>query len=128
MDLVVETTTKKDIVDITDKIRNFAEQSTSGIIVLNVLHTTAALTTADLDPDTDQDLLDFLDGITADVQWRHPHDPAHAPAHLLSSVIGPSLTVPIRGGQLQLGTWQRIILVELDGPRQRRLGVSVFGG
>jgi secondary thiamine-phosphate synthase enzyme len=89
----------------------------------NPMHTTAAITAADLDPGTDEDFLDFLEGIVPKQQWRHPHNPEHAPDHLLSSVIGPGVTVPVKSGKLQLGTWQRIILVELDGPRERHVEV-----
>jgi secondary thiamine-phosphate synthase enzyme len=91
-----------------------------------VLHTTAAVTTADLDPGTDLDLLDALDSLIAPRPWRHPHDPEHAPDHLLASIIGPSVTVPVRAGRLVLGTWQRIILVEFTGPRQRRLVLTML--
>jgi secondary thiamine-phosphate synthase enzyme len=93
-----------------------------------VQHTTCALTTADLDPGTDQDFLDFLSAITPDIQWRHPHDPSHTPSHLLSSLIGPSVTIPVEKGQLNLGTWQRIILVELDGPREREISIVQLSG
>lgn len=86
-------------------------------------HTTAALTFADLDPGTDLDFLDFLKRITPKVKYRHPHDPSHAPDHLLASLIGQSLFVPHKNGKLDLGTWQRIILVELDGPRERSVVV-----
>jgi secondary thiamine-phosphate synthase enzyme len=91
-----------------------------------VLHTTAALTTADLDPGTDLDLLDFLDAITPEIRWRHPHNPAHAPAHLLSSIIGPSVTLPVQDGRLLLGAWQRLVLIELDGPRHRTVHLSLL--
>lgn len=121
--LVVKSTTNKDIIDITSQISKNLENLENGVVVLTVLHTTAALTTADLDPGTDRDFLDFLAAITPEVEWRHPHDPAHAPAHLFSSLIGPSVTVPVQDDQLQLGTWQHIILVELDGPRERSISV-----
>ena len=54
-------------------------------------------------------------------RYRHPHNPEHAPDHILSSLIGTTLTLPVEAGSLVLGTWQRVILVELDGPRQREL-------
>lgn len=57
------------------------------------------------------------------LDYRHPHNPAHVPAHLASSIIGPSVTVPVQDGKLKLGTWQRIVLVELDGPRDRAVKV-----
>lgn len=119
--IVVETSTDKDIVDITDLVQENIGNLKNGVIVLNVLHTTSAITTADLDPGTDQDLLDFLAAIIPPVEWRHPHNPEHAPSHLLSSVIGTSVNIVVRGGILQLGQWQRIVLVELDGPRRRNI-------
>ncbi|MBV9228294.1 MAG: YjbQ family protein, partial [Chloroflexi bacterium] len=62
--------------------------------------------------------------ILPQMSYRHPHDPSHTPDHILSSIIGPSLTIPYSSGRLLLGTWQRIILVELDGPRQRTVHIS----
>ena len=124
MNFQVHTKTKRQIVDISDPIDQHLPAGADGVAVICVLHTTAAVTTADLDPGTDLDLLDFLEGITPNLQWRHPHNPAHAPAHLLASVIGPSVSLPVRNGALVLGTWQRIILVELDGPRTRDISVT----
>lgn len=124
--LVVKSSTSKDIVDITRKISEQIKSVETGAALVNVLHTTAALTTADLDPGTDLDFLDFLDSLVPGIKWRHPHDPGHAPSHLLSSLIGSSLVVPVENGRLVLGTWQRIILVELDGPRERNVAVSML--
>ena len=123
------TTRKKDqVVDITDTVENFLQQEKNeqGLCSLFVAHTTCALTTADLDPGTDLDLLEALRHLLPRLSYRHPHDPAHAPDHLLSSIIGPSLVLPYAGHQLVLGTWQRIVLVELDGPRQRTMHMSTF--
>lgn len=124
-ELSVKTTKKQQVIDITDEIAQHLS-SGDGIVTIFGRHTTAAITTADLDPGTDLDLLDFLEGIIPNKQWRHPHNPAHAPAHLLSSIIGPSVTVSYKNGELQLGAWQRIILVELDGPRDRRIVIHSF--
>jgi secondary thiamine-phosphate synthase enzyme len=124
MNIQIITSQKKQIKDITDEVqKNIKIQN--GLVNVFVSHTTAAITTADLDPGTDQDLLDFLDSLVPDINWRHPHNPKHAPDHLLSSIIGPAVLVPINDGQLQLGTWQRIILVELDGPRERDVQLTL---
>jgi len=125
MNLHVHTQSKNQVVDITDQIEEQLPAGAHGAAVVTVLHTTAAITTADLDPGTDLDLLDFLGGIIPGVHWRHPHNPAHAPAHLLSSIVGPSVSLPVRNGHLMLGTWQRVILIELDGPRTREVS-AVF--
>ncbi|HET7639439.1 MAG TPA: secondary thiamine-phosphate synthase enzyme YjbQ [Ktedonobacteraceae bacterium] len=123
------TTRKKDqVVDITGTVENYLQQEKNeqGLCSLFVAHTTCALTTADLDPGTDLDLLEALRHLLPRLSYRHPHNPAHAPDHLLSSIIGPSLVLPYAGHQLVLGTWQRIVLVELDGPRQRTMHMSTF--
>jgi len=128
MNLTIDTRDKRQVVDITDDIQSAIAKAgfSQGIAVINVLHTTCALTTADLDPGTDQDFLDFLESLIPDIKWRHPHNPAHAPAHLLSSLIGPLIMIPIENGRLKLGSWQRLILVELDGPRNRELSLKLL--
>ena len=121
--LSVSTKRKREVVDITELCRKqlASQKATTGVCHLFVLHTTAALTIADLDPGTDLDLLDAFDAMVPKLKYRHPHDPAHVGDHILSSLIGTSLCVPVDNGQPMLGTWQRIILVELDGPRTRDL-------
>lgn len=118
--LTIRTHRKREILDITAKIEEILSDE-SGICCLNILHTTAALTTADLDPGTDLDMLDAFEAMMPKLQYRHPHNPAHVPDHILSSLIGAALTLPVHSGSLILGTWQRVILVELDGPRSREL-------
>jgi len=118
----IVTKQKRQVIDITDEVAKQLPKG-SGVATVFVQHTTAAITTADLDPGTDEDFLEFLEKITPQAQWRHPHDPAHVPDHLLASMIDPSVNVPYEDGKLLLGTWQRIILVELDGPRERNIVV-----
>jgi secondary thiamine-phosphate synthase enzyme len=118
--LTITTTDNRQVVDITDQVQKMVDKTAKTAIVY-VAHTTCAVTTADLDPGTDLDLLDAVWGMIPKLKYRHPHDPSHVPAHLASSIIGPSVTVPLDDGKLVLGTWQRIILVELDGPRERQL-------
>lgn len=124
-ELTVTTTQPRQVIDITDEVQQAVGRDTKAVVVF-VAHTTCAVTTADLDPSTDLDLLDAVWEMIPKLKYRHPHDPSHVPAHLASSIIGPSVTVPVQDGQLVLGTWQRIILVELDGPRQRNLHVVML--
>src|SRR5208337_2255374 len=72
----------------------------------------------------DADMLDAFERIIPKLNYRHPHDPAHVPDHILSALIGTSLSLLADKGWLLLGTWQRVILVELDGPRQREIAVG----
>ncbi len=124
----VSTRKKDQIVDITDTVERYLqeEKNVDGLCSLFVAHTTCAITCSDLDPGTDLDLLDALRHLLPQLSYRHPHDPEHTPDHLLASIIGPSLVIPFARRQLQLGIWQRIILVELDGPRQRTMHMSTF--
>ncbi len=114
---------KDEIIDITDEVEQKLNSPEEGICSIFIAHTTAAITTADLDPGTDLDFLNALRHILpkGSLDFNHPHDPLHTPDHILSSIIGPSLTVPFKDGKLILGTWQRIVLVELDGPRERTI-------
>lgn len=124
--LTITTKKKDEVIDLTDTIEQHLQSMgpENGLCALFSAHTTCAITTADLDPGTDQDLLDALRRLLPKMSYRHPHDPQHAPDHILSSIIGSSLTVPYVNRQLLLGTWQRVILVELDGPRRRTLHIS----
>ncbi len=123
MKISVSTHQKREILDITDLINEeIAKQNTqAGLVNLFLTHTTAAVTTADLDPGTEQDYLDAFERMIPKLQYRHPHDPSHAPDHILSTLIGTALTLPVENGQLVLGIWQRVVLIEFDGPRDRQV-------
>ena len=125
--LSIKTRNKREVLDITDLVEDQLGKngSASGVCHLLVLHTTAALTTADLDPGTDFDMLDAFEAMIPKLRYRHPHNPAHVPDHILSALIGTSLSLPFDKRKLLLGTWQRVVLVELDGPRERELALSI---
>jgi secondary thiamine-phosphate synthase enzyme len=125
--LTLATHRKREILDITHRVEKHLPRE-SGICFLNVLHTTAALGTADLDPGTDLDMLDAFEAMIPKLRYRHPHNPEHVPDHILSSLIGTSLTLPVEAGSIVLGTWQRVILVELDGPRPREVVLQFLKG
>ena len=126
--LSIATRRREEIVDITDLVQQHlaTQKASNGLVYLMVMHTTAALTTADLDPGTDLDMLAAFRAMIPRLKFRHPHDPAHVPDHILSSLIGPAVVVPFASGSLVLGTWQRIVLVEFDGPRARMITVSLI--
>lgn len=125
--LSVHTPEKRAVVDLTDDLNGVLKTAfpgSDGVCHVTVLHTTAALTTADLDPGTDLDILDAFEAMVPKLRYRHPHNPAHVPDHILSALIGTSVSLPVHRGQLVLGTWQRVVLVELDGPRDREAVLS----
>jgi secondary thiamine-phosphate synthase enzyme len=126
--ITVRTRKKREVLDITGTVEALLQKNDSqatGICNLFILHTTAALTTADLDPGTDLDMLDAFEAMIPKLRYRHPHNPAHVPDHILSALIGTSVALPFERGKIVLGTWQRIVLIELDGPRECELVVSV---
>lgn len=125
-DLTVQTRKSKQVVDITNDLNNLLAGSglESGLCHVFCLHTTAGLTTADLDPGTDLDMLDAFTAMVPKLRFRHPHDPSHTPDHILATMLGPDVTVPVRRGRLALGMWQRVVLFEFDGPRTRSLLVT----
>lgn len=126
--ITITTKRKDQVIDITENIENNLRNAPeeSGVCVVFAAHTTCALTTADLDPGTDLDLLNALRHLLPQLSYRHPHDPSHTPDHILSTLIGPSLAIPYQNHRLLLGTWQRVILVELDGPRQRTVHMTCY--
>lgn len=122
--LSFSTSDQKQILNISKDVETRLPESGVGVVTVFTPHTGAAITTANLDPGTDLDLLDFLQDITPQKEWRHPHNPEHAPDHLLASVIGPSVIVPYENGRFLTGDWQHIVLIELDGPRERTVFIS----
>jgi secondary thiamine-phosphate synthase enzyme len=122
--LTIKTRKKREILDITEQLeallwKQYPEKT--GICHLGLLHTTAALATADLDPGTDLDMLDAFEHMVPKLSYRHPHNPRHVPDHIWSTIIGTSISLMVESGLLLLGTWQRVVLIELDGPREREL-------
>nr|BBH93147.1 hypothetical protein KTA_13460 [Thermogemmatispora argillosa] len=127
--LAIETRSKDQIIDITDTVEKYLHdvQQESGLCTIFVPHTTCAVAAMDLDPGTDLDFLEALRRLLPPMRYRHPHDPSHTPDHILATLIGPSLVVPYAHRRLLLGTWQRVVLVELDGPRRRTLHLTCAG-
>ena len=127
--ITIPTRKNKQVIDITGTLNRYlSEQEFSdGLCHVFILHTTAALTTADLDPGTDLDMLDAFTTMVPDLNYRHPHNPAHTPDHILATMLGPDVTVPVETGRLVLGNWQRVVLFEFDGPRKRQIIVSLMG-
>jgi secondary thiamine-phosphate synthase enzyme len=72
------------------------------------------------------DVLDLLDRLIPAGVWRHDKVDGNAASHIQATILGPSETIPVRGGKLLLGTWQAVMLVELDGPRDRRIVVTTL--
>jgi secondary thiamine-phosphate synthase enzyme len=122
-ELTVQTSSKKEVIDITEQVAKDLPTEASMVNIF-VTHTTCAVTTVSMDPGLDQDLLDATEKMIPALDYRHGAE--HAPSHLISSLIGPSLSVPVAHGELGLGRWQRIVLIELDGPKSRTVKTTFF--
>lgn len=129
MQIHVDSTAREELIDITAEIASEVASTgvSSGVCHLFCRHTTAALTVNEnADPDVKRDLLMAL-GRIVDNSWPYRHGEGNSPAHVKSSLLGPDLTVPVRGGRLSLGTWQGILFAEFDGPRTgRTVEISVI--
>ena len=100
--LRIATTRAKEAVDLTERVNELVKASRvqEGLCVLFVTHTTAALTTGEVGEGTEEDLLEIVEQVIPRIRFRHAHDPGHAWSHMASSILGPSLTVPVSEGRL----------------------------
>jgi secondary thiamine-phosphate synthase enzyme len=124
----IRTTRKQEMVDITRHVAELVKQSgvSEGICLVYVPHATAAVAVNEnADPNVCEDILDALAALVPEGTWRHDRIDDNAAAHIKATILGPSQTVPVGGGRLRLGTWQSVMLVELDGPRERTVIVAV---
>ncbi|MGD0167790.1 MAG: secondary thiamine-phosphate synthase enzyme YjbQ [Gaiellaceae bacterium] len=126
----VKTERKTQVLDITTAVREALGKEAEGSAVLVfVPHTTAAVTINEhADPKVARDLEMSLERIVED-GWPFKHwEPGdeNASSHIRTALIGPQVVVPLDGGKLALGTWQGIFFCEFDGPRSRRVCVSVL--
>jgi len=114
--LRVATTRVKEVVDVTDRVHDVIASAgmQEGLCVLFAVHTTAALTTGEIGEGTDDDLLEVVEQVIPRIRFRHAHDPSHAWSHMASSLLGASLALPVSRGRLTLGTWQSVLLIEVE--------------
>lgn len=124
---VIEVTSqrRRQFVDITAFVQQSvaAAEVADGVCHVFVPHTTAAVClNENADPDVARDLVAAFEGLIPDVRFAHAE--GNSDAHLLSTLIGVSATIPIEEGELRLGRWQAVYLVELDGPRKREVWVT----
>ncbi|MGZ6793544.1 MAG: YjbQ family protein [Mycobacteriales bacterium] len=114
--LTVRTGDREVVHDLTADCRAFVRGRGDGLLHVFVPHATAGLAVLETGAGSDDDLLAALaDLLPADDRWRHRHgSPGHGRAHVLPAVVPPYATVPVLAGQLALGTWQSVTLVDLN--------------
>ncbi len=122
----VRTRARVQIVDITDRVAEACPADASGLAVVVCPHTTAGVCVNEAEPHLLADLERWLERLApADAAYAHNRVDDNADAHLRAILLGHCVCVPLQGG-LRLGRWQRILLVELDGPRQRDVLVAAL--
>jgi secondary thiamine-phosphate synthase enzyme len=124
----VKSKNRTQLIDITSNIQNIVRSSgiDQGLCMLYVPHTTAAITINEsADPSVKDDILMIIDTI---VPWKagYRHMEGNSPAHIKSTLIGPSELIAVENNQLVLGTWQGIFFCEFDGPRTRKVHVRLI--
>ena len=126
----VETQRSKQCIDITDQVIEAVRASagSGGFCHVMTLHATAAVVVNEShDPNLGIDLIDALDRAIPDrAGYLHDRIDDNAHSHIKAAILGPSELIPIVRGELLLGSWQRVMLVELDGPRKRRVSVQLL--
>jgi secondary thiamine-phosphate synthase enzyme len=127
-ELRVRTRAKREMVDLTVRVAEVVARAdvSEGLCSVYVPHATAAIVINENDdPNVCLDVLDALDGLIPAGRWRHDRVDGNAASHIQATILGPGETIPVREGRLVLGTWQAVMLVELDGPRDRRVLVTI---
>jgi secondary thiamine-phosphate synthase enzyme len=124
-------TARRRIVDITDDVRSFCASHGDGLCNVFVPHATAGVAVIETGAGSDDDLVDTLERLLPrDDRYRHAHGThGHGADHVLPALVAPSVTVPVRDGKPLLGTWQSVVLVDLnrDNP-QRNVRLSFVDG
>lgn len=122
-----------DVVDITSEVENIVKRSgvRNGVVHVFTVGSTAAVSTIEYEPGLKEDLLTVLERVAPkNAEYKHHlrWGDYNGHSHVRAAIIGPSLEVPVRGGELVLGTWQQIVFIELDvRARSRRVVVTVMG-
>lgn len=125
----IKTRSGMEIVDVTELVEEAVRKSgiREGICLIHLPHATAALIANENEAGLIRDIMRKIREEFVRDGWEHDRIDDNAHAHLASAFLGASKAFPVSSGKLVRGTWQRILLLELDGPRERRVVVTVVG-
>ena len=125
--LKINSEQREEMIEITREVAELLPENTDGICVLFTQHTTCGLTiNENADPDVKHDFLLFLKNTIPQFYEGFRHFEHNSDAHLKSSLVGSSVTIPFENGKLLLGRWQGIYLCEFDGARERKVLVRIM--
>lgn len=125
MQLSIRSQKNKEVIDITEKINSNLSKETEAVLVF-VKHTTAALAVSEVGEGTGEDFAEVVEKIIPKINFRHGHNPSHAPDHMIGSLLGPNLVLPVANRKLDLGTWQKVVLLEENGPRNLEVVLNLL--
>jgi secondary thiamine-phosphate synthase enzyme len=121
--ITVSTDEKTELLDITDRIEAALPEDATGTVTVFCRHTTAGIAVNEAEPRLLGDMAAFLEDAVNDSGWDHDRLDGNADSHLRALLVGPSETIPVTDGELDVGTWQSVLLVECDGPRSRTVEI-----
>lgn len=127
--LTIPSSARDEMIDITKDVEKRLGDGgqESGICVLFVQHTTCGLTVNEnADPDVQSDMLGFLRRLIPQHELHFKHGEQNSDAHIKSSLVGTTVTLPFENAKLTLGRWQAVYLCEFDGPRERKVVMTVI--
>ena len=129
--ITLSTTSERELVDFTREAQQVVRASgvQEGLCALYAHGATAALMIQENDdPNIGKDVVSCLDKLIPKGVWLHDRIDGNGASHIQAGIIGPSESIPIRAGKLDLSTWQNVFFCELDGPRrQRTVAVTILG-
>ena len=129
--ITISTSKRQELIDISGPVQDIVRKSKvkNGLCNIFAMHATGAIIiNENADPNICLDIIDALDKVVKEGGWRHDNIDNNAASHIKSAILGPSETIPIKNSELQLGTWQSPMFVELDGPRSnRKIMVQIIG-
>jgi secondary thiamine-phosphate synthase enzyme len=132
-EFTLETAAEGEVIDVTEHALKAVENAglSDGLCTVFVAHSTCGITTIECEPGANADLGTVMEQLAPqDAVWQHNvrnHD-TNGHSHVRAALIGPSVTVPVRDGELTLGVWQKIVCIDFDDrPRTRRLVVQLLG-
>ena len=129
--ITLATKRERELVDVTHQVQGFVRKSgvLEGVCTLYAHGATAALMIQENDdPNIGEDVVNCLDKLVPKGVWLHDRIDGNGASHIQAGIVGPSETIPIREGKLNLSTWQNVFFCEFDGPRRRRtVAVTILG-
>jgi secondary thiamine-phosphate synthase enzyme len=130
MMLKVPTNAKTEVINVTALLEPLAGRVGDGIVVVSTPHTTAALLLCEDDDELREDIVKAAESMFAPLRpFKHiRNNNPNTEAHLVSALANTTLTIVVQDGKLQLGTYQNVLLLEMDGPKVRELWVAGMHG